>query len=113
MANEIKPQKAEAAAKPSQIDTAVNKALTDLLLEVKDVVASFRNSNFSRHDTVPDKRFDIYSKAFQGFAQNNVSKKEGFALEVKVDPSYNDRLQKLIEERKKQEQNIGLTSTFG
>ncbi len=35
-------------------------------------------------DMGKSKRFESYSRAYQGFAQNNVSKPEGFSLKIKV-----------------------------
>ena len=62
-------------------------------------------NGFTEADNQQAKRFEIYSQAFAGFAQNNVSKSEGFAIGVafksqKTKEEYDKLTEELIKEKK-------------
>lgn len=66
----------------------------DVAALAEAMAESFRTGH--RPPEITDKRFEIFSQAFQGFAQNNVSKKEGFSLGVTLSPEYANALKELV-----------------
>ena len=107
-------QGALAKQKAVPADSTVENSLADFFDKMSKSLERIGNS-YPRPPEVGDsKRFEVYSQAYQGFAQNNISKKEGFLLEVKIDQkAYDEFLKKLIEERKNNPAKWGNGPMFG
>jgi hypothetical protein len=87
-----------------QTDHNTEKALTDFFTKLSETLDKFKNENAKPELSLPDKKFEAYSQAYQGFAQNNVSKSEGFTVTVDTNPKYDELTRKLIKEKRESDQ---------
>jgi hypothetical protein len=62
------------------------------LLETLERIVSQNKPN----EPKKEEEFKNYTNAYHNFAQSNVSKKEGFVTEVKVDKNYQKKLNELL-----------------
>jgi len=79
------------------------KSITDFFNRVSKMFDEVRNPGLKPEAQKEDNQFKIYSQAFQGFAQNNVSKSEGFSISVKVSKEYDALIRQLTNELKKKD----------
>jgi hypothetical protein len=86
---------------PVRAETQVyaEKSFADFFNKLSLAIDQLRNGP-SKADAQQAKRFESYSQAFAGFAQNNVSKPEGFSIGVKTDKAYDDLTKKLIKQKR-------------
>lgn len=75
----------------------IESSIAAFFNKLTEKIEQLGKSSSHAENLLPDKKFEFYSKAYQGFAQNNVSKPEGFSLKVNVDPNYNNFLKALLE----------------
>jgi hypothetical protein len=78
----------------------IESSIAAFFNKLTEKIEQLGNSSTKVGNLIPDKKFDFYSQAYQGFAQNNISKPEGFSLNVKVDPNYNSFLEEMVEKEK-------------
>jgi hypothetical protein len=85
--------------KKGKVLSEEEKARTKFYVDLVELV----NKLIQKVDTTPPKPevsnsndFSSYSRAYQNFAQNNVSKREGFELGVTVNDQYYEKLSELL-----------------
>ena len=80
-------------------EVTVEKSIADFFDKLAEKLG--QTNAAPKPNTGDDKRFQVYSDAFQGFAQNNVSKSEGFSIGVKAHKDYAAITEQLVTEFKK------------
>ena len=91
-----------------QTGSDAEKSLADFFKKLSETLDQLKNAYPKPEDPKLAKRFEVYSQAYQGFAQNNVSKSEGFSLKVKTDPRYDKENKKLIKRKREQDEEFNI-----
>jgi len=86
-----------------QTGSDAEKSFADFFKKLGETLDQLKNAYPKPEDPKLAKRFEVYSQAYQGFAQNNVSKSEGFSIKVKTDPQYDALTRKLINRKRIQD----------
>src|SRR5688500_7415302 len=90
-----------------QTGSEAEKSFADFFKKLGETLDQLKNAYPKPEDPKLAKRFEVYSQAYQGFAQNNVSKSEGFSIKVKIDPKYDQLTRKLIQRKRTQDEECG------
>lgn len=86
--------------KGSQSESAAEKSLAEFFNKMSQTLERIGSTHPKPPEGGDSKRFEIYSQAYQGFAQNNVSKTEGFSIDIKTDPKYDALTRELIKKKR-------------
>ena len=89
--------------KGANSETMAEQSLAVFFTKLSQTLDQIQNPYIKPPDIPDNKKFDLYSQAYRGFAQNNISKTEGFSIEIKSDPKYDELTKRLI--RKKREKD--------
>ncbi len=93
-----------------QDESQVQSSIAKFFNKLTETIEQVGKSSSRVEDLVIDKKFEFYSQAYQGFAQNNVSKPEGFSLKVNVDQNYNNFLKGALEKEKQRKLQLQKTT---
>ncbi len=93
-----------------QDESQVQSSIAKFFNKLTETIEQVGKSSSRVEDLVLDKKFEFYSQAYQGFAQNNVSKPEGFSLKVNVDQNYNNFLKGALEKEKQRKLQLQKTT---
>ena len=96
---------------PLQDEAQVQSSIASFFNKLTETIDQLGKNSSRVEDLVLDKRFEFYSQAYQGFAQNNVSKPEGFSLKVNVDQNYNNFLKGALEKEKQRKLQLQKTTS--
>src|SRR5690242_11834036 len=103
MAKDSKPGQIALPESPGQQASSAEKSFADFFDKMSGLLAQLQNVGRKPTDTDDGKRFEFYSQAYQGFAQNNVSKKESFTIENKLPDRYKEKAEELIKEKRRKD----------
>jgi len=97
MGTENKGNQGAQAEKHLQAEShAVERSISEFFTNLSKTFDQFRNTHPGKEDIKIDNPLSNYSDAFSGFAQNNVSKSEGFSIRVPVNAAYEEFVRKAV-----------------
>ena len=108
MGNTEKGNPTTALPRTAQSGSDAEKSLADFFKKLSETLDQMKNAFPKPDDPKLAKKFEVYSQAYQGFAQNNVSKSEGFSIKVKTDPKYDQLTKKLIKRKREQDEEFNI-----
>ena len=100
MGNTEKGNQSTQIQQAAQSGSDAEKSFADFFKKLGDTLDQLKNAYPKPEDPKLAKKFEFYSQAYQGFAQNNVSKAEGFTIKVKTDPKYDALTRRLINRKR-------------
>ena len=97
---ENKGQQLSQSEKTMRGETNAERSFAEFFNKLSETLELLKNSQPRPEDPKLAKRFEVYSQAFSGFAQKNVSKAEGFAINVKTDANYDMLTRRLVNRKR-------------